>query len=76
MRNPYRKNAGFKGGKFNPTTQDWVTIYSAEAQLLDPAGGKYVVVCEKHGTLCNFKSLKAAREHLDVVDFCEECCGK
>ena len=41
--------------------------------VFDPDGGRYVVVCEDHGTLCNFESLRLARQHVPAVDWCEAC---
>jgi hypothetical protein len=51
----------------------WVSIYLAEAQGLDASGGKYVTVCEAHGTICNHETRAKAQSHVEAVDWCEEC---
>ncbi len=71
------KPSGFAGlirTARNPILKgDWVSIYRATEAGLDPGGGKYVTVCEKHGTLCNHQTLKLANLHLRAVDWCEAC---
>jgi hypothetical protein len=68
-----RANAGLLDTRMNKETGSWLSIYLADAAHLDPAGGKYVTVCEKHGTLCNHRTLKIARHHLLTADWCEAC---
>lgn len=71
------KPSGFAGlirTARNPILKgDWVSIYRATEAGLDPDGGKYVTVCEEHGTLCNHQTLKLANLHLRAVDWCEAC---
>ena len=50
-----------------------VSIYRAEEEGLDPAGGPYATVCEDHGTICNHRTLAAARAHAPHADWCEPC---
>lgn len=55
-----------------------VRVYDTQhpENVFDPEGGRYVASCEEHGTLCNFRSLTAARAHAPVVDWCEACQRK
>lgn len=65
----------------NNLTGDHVGVYDARAAGLDDDGGRWVVVCEAHGTVCNFDTLAHARsfartqgsEHCPTVNFCEDC---
>lgn len=75
-RKPYNDLAGYVASRHNLINNGWVVIYLADAQGLDPAGGKYVVVCETHNTLCNFPSLKKARPFLKYPEFCEDCMNE
>lgn len=52
-----------------------VTIYDTQHpdNIFDPAGGRWVTVCEDHHTLCNHATLAQARGHATVVDWCEPC---
>ena len=49
------------------------TIYIAKMQGIDDTDGKYAVVCNKHNSIVNVKSLKKARSSMKAVDFCEGC---
>lgn len=51
-----------------------VGLYQADQAGLDPAGGRWVTVCEPHATLCQHTSLALARHHLgDPLGWCEPC---
>lgn len=56
---------------FQPGTK--VTIYVASEQDIDVGENKYVVVCDKHGTICGTTSVPAARSLMKSVEFCEDC---
>lgn len=75
-RKPFNNLPGYIASRHNLINNGWVVIYLAEAQGLDPAGGKYVAVCETHNTVCNFTSLKQARYRLKYPDFCEQCMNE
>jgi len=53
-----------------------VGIYDTRhpANVFDDAGGRWVVVCEPHGTLVNVSSLETARTVAQDVagEFCED----
>ena len=72
-RKPYNDCLGYVASRHNLVNGSWAVIYKAAEADLDPSGGPWVCVCEEHHTLCNFTSLKKAREHLPYVDWCEEC---
>jgi len=74
--NSNEMNAGFVEEIRNPFLGEEapVVIYVAEEQGLDAEGGKYVVVCDAHATLCNATSKKDARWIMKNPDlFCIEC---
>lgn len=50
-----------------------VGLYRAEEASLDPEGGPYATVCEQHHTICNHRTLRLARLHLDSAGWCEAC---
>ena len=50
----------------------WRSYGTAEDLGLDPDGGKWVVICEKHATVVNVPTLRAARS-TRTTDFCEAC---
>ncbi len=54
-----------------------VTLYDTNHpdNIFDPAGGRWVVVCEDHGAICNFDTIAMARFHAPCVEWCEECMG-
>lgn len=69
----YTERVGYRYRRQNPYTDTFNVLYDAEKAGLDTAGGRWVTVCEKHGTLCNHRSLEAARKHLPYADWCEAC---
>lgn len=71
-----RHLAGLIESRKRQHTGTVVNIYRAREQGLDPAGGEYVVVCEDHGAITNFETVKLAREHAPVGGGCEECAAK
>jgi hypothetical protein len=48
-----------------------LTVGTAEALGCDPEGGKWVVICEAHGTLVNVDT-RAVAMAIRADDFCEE----
>lgn len=50
------------------------TYGTAEELGLDPEGGKWVVICDDHGTIANMDTKRLAM--MTATDeFCEECEG-
>ena len=72
-RKPFNGCAGYVASRRNLVNRGWAVIYKAAEAGLDASGGSWVCVCETHGTICNFHSLKKARAALAYVDWCEEC---
>jgi hypothetical protein len=72
-RKPFNDNAGYIASRHNEINGGWVVIYVAADQGIDVGSNKYVVVCEKHATICGFTSVAKARPRLKFPDFCEEC---
>lgn len=52
-----------------------VTLYDTQApeNIFDPAGGRWVTVCEDHGAICNHETLALARAHAPHCEWCEPC---
>lgn len=52
-----------------------VSIYDSSHpdNVFDPDGGRWVTVCEDHGTLVNHRTLALAKAHLPHAVWCEEC---
>jgi len=65
-----RRGPVLPGGK-----RGWVTIYNARKQMLDEDGGRWVTVCQTHGTLLNHTSQCAARATMKggSIKFCDDC---
>lgn len=55
-----------------------VTLYDTNHQenIFDPAGGRWVTVCEDHGAICNHQTLQLALDHMPYVQWCEECMAE
>lgn len=43
------------------------------ATWLDPDGGRWITMCDEHGTVCNHVTRKLAMEQAPTVDWCEDC---
>lgn len=43
------------------------------ATWLDSDGGRWITMCDEHGTVCNHATRKLAMWHAPTVDWCEEC---
>lgn len=74
--NPYTQNAGYVTARRNVMIREgWVVLYdAADPQAgLDPSGGRWITVCELHGTTCCHTSKKQAIGHLPYVNWCDEC---
>ena len=52
---------------------DIVGLYHAEQAGLDATDGPWATVCEKHGTVCNHRTMRLALSHLSNVGWCEAC---
>jgi hypothetical protein len=53
-------------------TGTMLTCGTADDLDCDPDGGKWVTICEKHGTLINSSTLAIARATWST-DFCDDC---
>jgi len=53
-----------------------VTVGHAEDLGLDPDGGNWYVLCEEHGSVCNFETRAAADRHAPEPAWCEDCQPK
>jgi len=49
------------------------TVDTAEAQQLDAYAGKWVTVCETHGSILNSDSRTQARRAVVWPDWCHDC---
>lgn len=47
-------------------------VSTAEVEGLDPAGGRWLAICDRHSTVVNNETRDLARR-TDTVDFCEAC---
>lgn len=65
--------AGVVESKKRRYTGTVVTIYKAKEAGLDPEGGKWVGCCEEHGQVCMFETLRQARRHAPLADWCSVC---
>lgn len=71
-----RDNAGYIAAALTGKDGGVVTLYLAEAQGIDPHdGGKYMLVCETHGTNVQMTNKKYALGHMRHPDFCDCCKG-
>ena len=52
---------------------DYVVIYDRNKGFDCDSDGRYVVVCEAHGTMVSETSLPRARMSMKSVEFCQEC---
>ena len=68
---------GYIAERKNPLTGGEVVIYIAQAQKLDSAGGKYAVVCDAHGNVCNTNNVPDARILMKCPQqWCMDCQEK
>jgi len=74
-RKQHALDAGYIAERMNPGHPGHkVVIYNATEQGLDDNGGRYAVVCDMHGSVCNETSLPRARSLMKSPrTFCEEC---
>ena len=75
-RKPYNDRAGYVSSRRNYITGDFNVLYRAAEAGMDTSDGPWATVCEKHGTICNHRSLTLARQHLPDADWCEACMRK
>lgn len=52
-----------------------VTIATAEDMFLDGEGGKWVVICDEHGSIAN-TTTQAEAFGYHPADFCESCADE
>ena len=73
-----RYGAGLYRQHRSGVTGTMVSIYDARQSknAFDPSGGRWVTVCEDHGTTCNHQTLRLARHHAPLVGWCKECQRK
>lgn len=73
-RKPHRDWAGYVCELRNKYSGGHTVVVRAEEAGLDPNGGKYAVICDKHNTLINTTILQKARSIMrDPTIFCEDC---
>lgn len=76
MKTRPRRSAGLRVSFWNADRETWVSAYDGEAEGLDVDGGRWQVVCERHGNIVSVETLAVARDDAkygDPIDFCEEC---
>lgn len=73
MRRLFRETDGIIQRTLNREYDVWVSIYDATRSYFDPEGGRYVTVCDKHGSICNHETLYDAKRHAPGLEWCEEC---
>lgn len=72
-RKPFNDRAGYVASKKNPLTNTSNVIYIASEQGID-AEGKYITVCEGHGTMISSTSVPNARIDMkDASEWCSTC---
>jgi len=67
------KIAGLVATWKNRRTGAQISIYHAEQAGLDSDGGRWVSICENHGDLCNHDSLRLAKAHAAIPEWCTSC---
>ena len=73
-RKPHNENVGYVCELVNRKTGvGHVVIYDRHKGFDCDADGRYVVVCETHGTMVIATSMPLARASMKSVDFCHEC---
>jgi hypothetical protein len=65
--------AGLREERRSRRTGARVALFEAAPAGYDDEGGRWVTVCETHGTICNHETLELARFHLPMCEWCEEC---
>lgn len=63
--------AGLLQSRRNRASGTIVSVYNTDEAGLD--GGSYSTVCEEHGAICTHDTLKLARWHASMPDWCEIC---
>lgn len=71
--NPFKKYAGYRARKKNSYTGNYNVLYDGDTQQLDTSDGKWVTVCEEHGTVLNHTTLAKAKKFLEEAEWCEKC---
>ena len=73
-RKPHNLNVGYVCEIRNRKTGvGYVVVYDRNKGFDCDADGRYVVVCETHGTMVSDTSLPRARLSMKSVEFCQEC---
>jgi hypothetical protein len=53
----------------------WFSVLDAKKAGMDSEGGKYVVMCEDHGTVCYYDNLDEAKKISPTLLWCDRCRG-
>jgi hypothetical protein len=74
-RRPHEWLAGFVDVRWNPLTADFKVLYDATKAGLDTPEGRWVVVCEAHGSMAatTDQSLAYAMLNGPSWEFCGTC---
>lgn len=73
IRKPCNDWAGYVASLRNRITGDYTVIVRAKEHGIDDAGGKYAVICNRHGSILNVSSIPKARPFMKEPEFCEDC---
>lgn len=66
-----------KLNRYNRRTKSLFSLYDGLAANMDTTGGRWQVVCEKHGTILSVTTRKQAEKDLAQPEsFCEHCRAK
>jgi hypothetical protein len=57
----------------SPRTLTNYTVGTAAALGFDPAGGRFVTLCETHHTVLNSRTWQLAIDATHYPDWCEDC---
>lgn len=69
--------AGRKLTRWNRRTKSLFGLYDGVAAGMDTSGGRWQVVCEKHGTILSVATRKQAEKDIAQPEsFCEQCRAK
>lgn len=69
--------AGLKVQRYNRRTKSCFTVYDGIAANMDTSGGRWQVVCDKHGSILSVATRKQAeRDAAQPEQFCEQCRAK
>lgn len=77
-RRPYNHLAGYVACRRNRATGDFNVMYDATRNDMDSDGGRWVVVCEAHGSMVaqTNRTLAYASMNGPSAEFCATCRGE